>query len=311
VLYPLFHQLYLAGTPDPVISNSVRYFVALTGALNGQSYLDSQGNSWTLPPGQMLEGVLPVLQALLNQPTAANAAGVPLVTLLWSLQALPMQVGGQSTTLGETAAVLLAEALARHDAPTVAPLFGPLLLAATDHVGELASLGNAFWPQNGPFALDGSSGTPLPLADRLLSGSLQNEGLAAILGGSSPVAGSVQELQALAGTPLDRILTALASARQADPSGQIAGLLQRALANRAGGPLANVGAAFLRIPGALALAQTTITSGLLPSAADLIEPIDAEGLVPGLATLGDEIVQANAAEEALALVQLSLSEVSP
>jgi hypothetical protein len=72
-----------------------------------------------------------------------------------------------------------------------------------------------------------------------------------------------------------------------------------------------VAAAFLQTPGALTLAQTTITSGLLPSVGDLIEPIDAEGLVPGLAVLGDQIVQANAAVEALAVIQLSLNEVSP
>src|SRR5208282_4846201 len=50
----------------------------------------------------------------------------------------------------------------------------------------------------------GALGTPLPLLDRLVSGGPVNLGLAAILGGSNPVPGSVQELQALAGTPLDR-----------------------------------------------------------------------------------------------------------
>jgi hypothetical protein len=311
VLYPLLHQLYLTGTPDPVLINAVRYFVAVSGALDGQSYVDSSGQTWTLPPGQMLEGVLPLAQALFNQPSPTSAAGVPLVTLVWSLQALPMQVGGQSTSLGETGASLLAEALVRHDQPAVPPLIGPILNAATNHVAEIAALGDAMWPQGGPFALDGAVGTPLPLLDRLISGGPVNLGLAAILGGSNPVPGSVQELQTLAGTPLDRMLTALASMRQGDPGGQVASLMQRALSNGAGGPLANVGAAFLRTPGALSLAQTTITSGLLPSAADLVEPIDEQGLVPGLAILGDEIVQANAAVEALAVVQLSLSEVSP
>jgi hypothetical protein len=311
VLYPLLHQLYLTGTPDPVLTNAVRYFVAISGALDGQSYVDSSGQTWMLPPGQMLEGVLPLGQALLNQPTPSTAAGVPLISLLWSLQALPIEAGGQSTSVGETAAALLAEALVRHDDPTVPPLLDPLVNMGVNHVEELASLGNALWPQGGPFALDGASGTPLPLLDRLVSGGPVNLGLAAILGGDNPVPGSVQELQALAGMPLDRMLTALASARQGDPTGQIADLLQRALANGAGGPLANVAAAFLQTPGALTLAKTTITSGLLPSVGDLIEPIDAEGLVPGLAVLGDQIVQANAAVEALAVIQLSLNEVSP
>ncbi|MHB8420528.1 MAG: hypothetical protein ACYDCL_20840 [Myxococcales bacterium] len=306
LLYPLLNQLYLTPETDPVLRNGVRWFVALAGALDGQAYLDPQGGSWTAPPGQILEGVLPLGQALFDQPVPQGAAGAPLSALLWSVQALPFA----GSTAGEVGAQVLAGALARHHDASAPPLLGPLLAAAGNHVDEIRAIAQALWLQ-GSFALDGSAGTPLPLFDRLLAGSARHAGLAALLGGPTPLAGSVQELQALSGTPLDRLLHALGEMLAADPGGQTVSLLSRALAKGAGGPLAHAGAAFLRIPGGLAFARSAISSGLLPVSADLLEPIDAEGYVPGLASLGDAVVQAGAAEEALALVQLSLSGASP
>jgi len=306
LLYPFLNQLYLTPEPDPVLRNGVRWFIAFAGALDAQAYVDPQGNSWTPPPGQILEGVLPLAQALFDQPTPQGAAAAPLLSLVWSLQARPLE----GSTVGDVAGAVLAEALARHDDPTAPPLFGPLLAVAAGHVAEIQALAQSLWIQ-GAFALDGSAGTPLPLLDRLVAGSAQYAGLANLLGGPTPLAGSVTELQALAGTPLDRSLHALGQMLAADPNGQVISLLQRALAEGSGTALSHAGAAFLRIPGGLTFAGSAISSNLLPVSADLLETFDAEGYVPGLSGLGDAIVQAGAAEEALALVQLSLSGASP
>ena len=309
--WPLFHSWVETPESDPTLSNAVRWFVATAGSLYAPSYEDPEGNLTTLPGGQLEDQLLALLEPLVNEPDPYSAAGAPLSQLLWSLQALPVGGGVSRTTVGEAIAALLAEATARHLDPTAPPLFGPALDAASAHVGELAAAANALWPGGGPFALDASAGTPLTLLDVALSGRPGEPGLASLLGGAAPLAGGVDELEALLGTPLDRSMNALARMRSADPSGQVAALLQRALQQGAAAPLAQTGAAFLRLPGALGFAKTLVDSGLPATAADLLEPIDRDGLVPGVAALGDQIVQADAAVEALGLLQLSFAEANP
>ncbi|MHB1845370.1 MAG: hypothetical protein ACYCWW_11120, partial [Deltaproteobacteria bacterium] len=253
-LYPLLHVGFETPESDPVLNDGSRWFVATAGALYGVSYEDPQGNLTTLPGGQLEEQLLPLVQALTNAPDPFSAAGAPLSQLLWNAQALPVGAGVTETTVGEALAAVLAEATVRHLDPAAPPLFGPALDAASAHVAELAASASALWPAGGLFALDFSAGTPLPLLDIALSGTATDAGLASLLGGPTPLAGGVDELEALLGTPLDRSLAALAQMRQADPQGDVIGLLQRALAGGAAGPLAQTGAAFLRIPGALGLA---------------------------------------------------------
>ena len=145
----------------------------------------------------------------------------------------------------------------------------------------------------------------------MVSGTGTDVGLSGTFAGPTPRATAVTELDSLLGTPLQQVFQVAGDLRTVDPQSNVYWQGQRLLVAGAGNALSASGAASLRVPGMLDLAQLLISIDLLPQTVDTLELIDQAQLTPGVLSMGDAMVQAGAAVEALDLIQLTLQDATP
>ncbi len=322
VLAPAFRVLENIKVNDPsgVATNLLRYFLLLTSAtvptaqeVNGTlqpavvTYVGPDGLTHT-SAGDLLTPILPLMQPLLAAPPGASSTLTRAFDLFWDkLQMLPVD----GSTVQAALLSVLAEALQRRSVATAPPLWQPELDAITAHKDALDRTTRALWPDGGAFALSGAPGGLIVAADTLVSGVNGDTGLSGTFAGPSPRPTALAELDALLGTPLEQTFQVLGDLRRVDPQSNVYAQGQRLFALGAGDALSRSGAATLRVPGILDLGHLLLAIDLLPMTVDTLELIDQAQLTPGVLAMGDAMVQAGAAIEALDLVQLTLQDTNP